>query len=216
MIKAEFHCHTCYSKDSLVTIQDLNAVARKKGLDRVVVTDHNAIQGALEASALDPSRFIIGEEIMTFEGELIGIFISELVPPGLSAIKTIEILRDQGAFITVAHPFDALRAGGWQLKDLENILPHIDAVEVFNARCMLPWFNSRAERFASLNSIASTVGSDSHTLIELGTATLTLPTFSDPSSLKTALASAQQNTHLSMPWVHLYSRYAAWWKKYKN
>jgi predicted metal-dependent phosphoesterase TrpH len=72
MVKAEFHCHTCYSKDSLVTIQDLLDICQQKGIQRLVVTDHNSIEGALEARSVDPGRFIVGEEIMTTKGELLG------------------------------------------------------------------------------------------------------------------------------------------------
>jgi len=72
MVKAEFHCHTCYSKDSLVTNQDLLDICQQKGIQRLVVTDHNSIEGALEAHSLDPGRFIVGEEIMTTKGELLG------------------------------------------------------------------------------------------------------------------------------------------------
>jgi predicted metal-dependent phosphoesterase TrpH len=213
MIKAEFHCHTCYSKDSLVKIQDLLTTSERKGLDRVVVTDHNTIQGALEAHVLDPVRFIVGEEIMTLEGELIGIFMKELVSPRLPAMRTIEVLREQGAFISVSHPFDALREGGWELNDLLKITPYIDAIEVFNSRCMSPKFNTQAEDFAKQHKLLGTVGSDSHTTGELGSATLILPEFDDPAGLKEALKSALPNTRLSMPWVHFYSRYAAWRKK---
>jgi predicted metal-dependent phosphoesterase TrpH len=213
LIKAEFHCHTCYSKDSLVRIKDLLATSLKKGLQRVVVTDHNTIQGALEAYALDPQRFIVGEEIMTQQGELLGIFVNEPIPAGLTSLETIQILRSQGAFTSVSHPFDGLREGHWELEDLLNIIPSIDAIEVFNSRCLLPQYNNNAKKFANEYNLLGTVGSDSHSTSELGTATLTLPDFDDPASLKNALAIAQPHLRFSGPWVHFYSRYAAWRKK---
>ena len=138
IVKAEFHCHTSYSKDSLVSIQDLLITCQSKGLQRVVITDHNNIQGAVEANALDPHRFIVGEEIMTKQGELLGFFLKEQVPAGLSPMETIEILRSQGAFISVSHPFDAFRSGHWAPENLMNIVPYIDAIEVFNSRCLFP------------------------------------------------------------------------------
>jgi hypothetical protein len=213
MINVEFHCHTRYSKDSLVKIPDLLATCKKKGLDRLVVTDHNNILGAREANALDPDRFIIGEEIMTQQGELLGIFVQEHIPSGLDAVETIDILRSQSAFISVSHPFDVFRKGHWDENDLLNILPRIDAIEVFNSRCMDPQFNKHAQDFASQHHLLGTVGSDSHSLGEVGTASLTLPGFSDTTSLIHALQMAHQNIHLSPPWVHFYSRYAAWRKK---
>lgn len=149
---------------------------------------------------------------MTVEGELIGIFMQEYVPPGLSARKTIDLLHQQGAFVTVPHPFDTFRKGGWQLDDLVSITPYIDAIEVFNARCMFRSFNTQAQKFKQLNNLLATIGSDSHSLLELGTAKMILPEFTDPTGLKGALEHSQTKARLSPPWVHLYSRYAAWYK----
>jgi len=213
IVKTEFHCHTCYGKDSLVKIQDLVIACENKGIQKLVVTDHNTISGALEAQKIDPHRFIVGEEIMTQHGELLGIFIKREIPAGLSALKTIEILRSQGAFISVSHPFDAFRKGHWEANDLLNIASYIDAIEVFNARCLLPQFNTRARVFSQHNQLLGTVGSDAHSVGEVGQATLTLPDFDDGASLKQALTQALPHVHLSGPWVHFYSSFAAWRKR---
>ena len=213
MLKTEFHCHTCYSKDSLVTIQSLLRACHKKGLQRLVVTDHNTILGAQRAKQLDPELVIIGEEIMTQEGELLAAFVKEKVPAGLPPLEAIQILRAQDAFISVSHPFDALREGHWETNALLDILPYVDAIEIFNARCMSPEFNTRAADFAQQHALLGTVGSDAHTAGEIGTATLSLPAFDDSVSLKKALLLGQPNVRLSSPWVHLFSRYAAWRKR---
>ncbi len=213
LVNAEFHCHTCYSKDSLVKIQDLLTTCEKKGIQKLVITDHNTISGAQQAHQLDPHRFIIGEEIMTQQGELLGIFIKEQIPAGLSAMKTIDILRSQGAFISVSHPFDVFREGHWEMHDLLIIISHIDAIEVYNSRCILPQFNARARSFALRNNLLGTVGSDAHSIGEVGNATLTLPDFDDTATLKHALAQALPHLHLTGPWVHFNSRYAAWRKR---
>jgi hypothetical protein len=212
LVNAEFHCHTCYSKDSLVRIQDLLTACKNKGIQKLVVTDHNTISGALQAQKLDPHRFIVGEEIMTRQGELLGIFIQEQIPAGLSALKTIELLRSQGAFISVSHPFDAFREGHWEMNDLLNLVSHIDAIEVFNSRCLRRKFNTRALSFSQNYKLLGTVGSDAHTIGELGKATLTLPDFDDAATLKHALTQAHPHVRLSSPWVHFYSRYASWRK----
>jgi predicted metal-dependent phosphoesterase TrpH len=212
-VSAEFHCHTCYSKDSLLSIQDLVTSCQAKGLQRVIITDHNNIQGALEANAIDPYRFIVGEEIMTQQGELLGFFLNEPVPCGLSPMQTIKILRAQGAFISVSHPFDAFRSGHWATENLISIVPYVDAIEVFNSRCLFPRFNTQAKEFAQRHDLLGTVGSDSHYAGEVGTATLSVPDFDDAASLKAALAVAQPHLKLSSPWVHFYSRQAAWQKR---
>src|SRR5919106_5843231 len=139
--RVEFHCHTVYSKDCLTRPEDLVKTCRRKGLDRVVVTDHNTIAGASAAQAMDPERVIVGEEIMTTRGEILAAFVSEEIPKGLTPQETLRRLKDQGAYISVSHPFDRWRAGGWREEDLLEILPQVDAIEVYNSRCMHPRFN---------------------------------------------------------------------------
>ena len=213
MITVELHCHTRYSRDSLVRIPQLLATCRKKGLQRLAITDHNTIQGALEAVALDPDTSIAGEEILTLQGELMAYFVKELVPPGLPSWETINLLRQQEAFISVAHPFATLRKGQWALHDLLDIAPYVDAIETFNSRCIAPQANQLAADFARDHHLLATVGSDAHSLGEVAAATLVLPEFTDALSLEHALAQAQKRARLSSPWVHFYSRYAAWRKK---
>lgn len=212
-VRAEFHCHTVYSKDSLLHPRDLLAACRRKKIDRLVVTDHNTIAGALHAQDIDPTRVIVGEEIMTQSGELLAIFVKEEIPPGLAPEEAIDRLRAQDAFIGISHPFDRTRKGHWELSALEQIIPEVDAVEVFNARCMWPDFNSQARDFARKHSRLEIVGSDAHTAYELGKATLLLPDFQDTAGLKQSLARAAHASSLSPPWIHLSSRYAVWRKK---
>ncbi len=207
-LRTEFHCHTIYSKDSLTTPERLVEVCRRKGIDRVVVTDHNTIAGALAARKLDPARVIVGEEIMTTRGESLAVYVTEGIPPGLTPRETIRRLREQGAFISVSHPFDVLRGGHWDLDDLLEILPLVDAIETFNARCMWPGFNRRAGTFAQAHGIPSTVGSDAHAAFELGRATLMLPQFEGPDALRDVIGQGRPRTRSSAPWVHLASRYA--------
>ncbi|HAV76536.1 MAG TPA: histidinol-phosphatase, partial [Anaerolineae bacterium] len=141
MIRVEFHCHTIISDDSLTLPLDLVEVCRRKGIDRVVVTDHNRIAGAQAAKKLDPELVIVGEEILTTRGEILAAYVTEEVPPYLSPRETIKRLRDQGAFISVSHPFDRMRKGGWMEDDLLEIISDVDAIEVYNSRCMNPKFN---------------------------------------------------------------------------
>lgn len=213
LLRCEFHCHTVYSKDSLVAPEALLAACRRKGLDRVVITDHNTTAGALLARRLDPGRVIVGEEIMTTRGEILAAFMQEEIPPGLSPAETIHRLRDQGAFISVSHPFDRMRKGAWDLPDLLEIAPLVDAIEVFNARCMLAEYNRLAAEFASQHSLGGTAGSDAHVTWELGRAVMLLPSFDSAESLRAALPAARLDVRLSPAWIHLTSRYAVWRKK---
>jgi hypothetical protein len=216
MLRVEFHCHTIYSKDSLTQPQTLVEVCRHKGIDRVIVTDHNSIGGARAAQALDPERVIVGEEIMTTRGEILAAYVTEEIPPMLSPQETIKRLRDQNAFISVSHPFDEWRSGGWKEEDLLEIIPLVDAIEIYNSRCMNPDFNRRALEFAKKHNLAGTVGSDAHAAFELGRSLNLLEPFSGPDEMRKVIRNAEYLMRWSPPWVHLTSRYAVIRKKIKT
>lgn len=207
MLRLEFHCHTHFSEDSLLSPQALLAACRRKGIDRVVITDHNTIAGARQAYQLDPERVIIGEEIKTTAGELLAAFVQEEVPAGLSPNEAIARLRGQGAFISVSHPLDRYR--GWDRETLTEIVPLIDALEIFNSRCIWGEDNQRAAAFARQHRLLTTVGSDAHTAWELGRAVMILPDFRSSTELRQATAQAQHQTRLSGSWIHLTSRWAS-------
>jgi len=213
MLRIEFHCHTIYSKDSLTSPETLVATCRRKGIDRVVVTDHNTISGARTAQGLDPERVIVGEEIMTTKGEILAAFLLEEIPSGLTPLETIRRLREQGAFISLSHPFDVFRSGHWEFADLLEIAPLVDAIETFNARCYWPGFNRQAQDFAREHRLASTVGSDAHAAFELGRAVLLLPHFREADELRAIIRDGRAETRWSPPWFHLVSRYATLRKK---
>ena len=203
----DFHCHTLFSKDSLTQPANLVRTSRRRGIGRVIITDHNTITGALAARVLDPELFIVGEEIKTTRGEILAAFVTEEIPRGLSPQETIKRLRDQGAFISVSHPFD-IRSGAWSLDDLLDIAPFVDAIEVFNARCMKPGANREALLFACEHNLPGTAGSDAHVAFELGTACVELPQFDGPDGLRQVIGQGIVRGRLSPFWVHLFSRYA--------
>ena len=216
MLRVEFHCHTVYSKDSLARPERLLAACQRKGIDRLVITDHDTIEGAKRCQELDPQRVIVGEEILTQAGELLAAFVQEEVPAGLPPLEAIHCLRQQGAFIGVSHPFDLMRKGHWTLAELMEITPLVDAIEIFNARCFLPIYNAQAQAYAEKYGLLGTVGSDAHAIFELGRATQCLPDFSDATSLKAALPQAEVEVRPSSPWVHFASRWAVWMKEWFN
>jgi predicted metal-dependent phosphoesterase TrpH len=213
-LRTEFHCHTIFSKDCLTKPQQLVETCRRKGIDRVVVTDHNSIEGALYCKEIDPERVILGEEIMTTDGELLVAYISEEIPAGLPPMEVITRLREQSAFISVSHPFDIHRSGHWDEENLIKILPYVDAIETFNSRCMLPRYNFRAQEFAVKHSVPGTYGSDAHAAFELGRGTLLTPYYDDTDSLKEALKKTVVPKIIQgTPFVHFTSRWAVLWKK---
>src|SRR6266508_60622 len=212
MVRVEFHCHTSFSKDSLTRPADLVSTCRRKGIDRVVVTDHNSIGGALEAQAIDPELVIVVEEIMTTRGEILAAFVKEEIPRRLSPQEAIRRLKEQEAFISVSHPFDRMRKGGWQEEDLLEILPEVDAIEVYNSRCMRPAFNRKAKEFAEKHNVPGTVGSDAHAAFELGRSVMLLDEFNGPEELRQVIRKGIPRVKWSPPWFHLISRYASFKK----
>ncbi|HOV06993.1 MAG TPA: PHP domain-containing protein [Anaerolineaceae bacterium] len=212
MLKVDFHTHTCYSKDSLTKIEDLITAARRRGLDRVVVTDHNTLLGALAAYAAAPDLIIPGEEIQTTEGEFLAAFVTREVPRGLEPMEALKKLKDQGAFISVSHPFDAYRSG-WSKPTLERLAGEVDAIETFNARVIWHSNNQTAAQYAAAHGLAGTAGSDGHHPSEIGRAYSMLPEFEDAASLRLAIRSAQVGGRVSLPMVHFYSIWAKGMKK---
>lgn len=214
MYTLELHSHTHASSDCIMRPADIIRTCRQKGIDRLAVTDHNTIRGALEMHALAPELVIVGEEIMTTQGELLAYFVKEEIPRGLSPVETINRLRAQSAAISVSHPFDRLRHGAWREVDLAAILPLVDAIEVFNSRCIYSEDNDRALAFARKNAKLGTVGSDAHWHSEFGCAVLRMPQApASGAEFVAALAVAESTTRLSSPLIHFTSTFARFWKK---
>ncbi len=211
--KVELHSHTLWSKDCLTGFDQFIAACHRKGIDRIAVTDHNTAEGALELARRAPDLVIVGEEIMTTQGELLGYFLKESIPARLTPEETIRRLRAQGAVISVSHPYDRIRNGAWEEADLLKIIDQVDALEVFNSRCLYSEDNDKALALAHEHNRLFTVGSDAHIAYELGRATLKMQPFEGPGSFFEALKGAARDTRLSPFWVHGRSTQAKWLKK---
>jgi predicted metal-dependent phosphoesterase TrpH len=146
---------------------------------------------------------------MTTRGEILAAFVTEEVPPFLSPAETLHRLKDQGAFTSVSHPFDRLRSGAWREENLLEILPQVDAIEVYNSRCMFPRFNRAAKKFAEEHNIPGTVGSDAHAAFEVGRSLLVLEQFEGPDEMRKVIRNGIPQVKWSPPWFHLISRYAS-------
>ncbi len=214
MLKVDFHSHTYYSPDSLTTIEELIIAARKQGLDKLVVTDHNRLGGAREAYAAAPDLIIIGEEVQTTQGEFLAAFVSEELPKGLEWQEALKRLKDQNAFISLSHPFDPQRSG-WPLETLIQLAPQVDAIEVFNARVFNQEHNKQAADFAREYNLAGTAGTDGHHPSEIGKAYAFVPDFHDADSLRSAIKDASVGGNLASPFVHFYSTWARLEKNFR-
>jgi hypothetical protein len=215
MITVELHTHTCYSKDCLTTLDNFILECRRKGIDRAAVTDHNTTAGAFKLKAMAPDLIIVGEEIKTDSGEIIAYFLTQEVPMGLPVREAIARVRDQGGIVGVSHPADRLRKEAMGIDRLLPIVDQIDALEVFNARCIYPADNATAREIAIEYGKPGFAGSDAHTLMELGRGTVSLEPFGTPQEFLENLRSAYLNTRLSSPLVHFASTWAKWMRRLK-
>jgi len=210
----ELHTHTSYSPDCLVTLEQFVAECRRKGIDRVAITDHNIIAGALATREIAPDLVIVGEEIKTDCGEIIAYFLSELVPPYLPVREAIARVRGQGGVVGVSHPCDRFRREAMGAERLLPIIDSVDALEVFNARCLHPADNRCARAIAQEYGKLMFAGSDAHTAGELGQAVVRVPPFDSAQSFLTSLSQAEIRARPSSPLVHFASTCAKLVKRF--
>jgi len=174
--------HTCFSHDAYQTPRELVARAREVGLDRVAVTDHHALDGALRARDLDPERVIIGEEITARDGtDVIGLYLTKRIAPRLPLERVVDEIRAQNGVVYLPHPFAYLRGGR---RRFERALPLVDIVEVWNSRAFYAPWNRRALEEVRRRGIPEAGGSDAHFSRELGRASTVFPFFDDAEALK--------------------------------
>lgn len=216
LILAEFHSHSNYSPDSLSTLEQIIKTCRAKGIGKIAITDHGRMAGSVKAHGMAPDLVVVSEEILTSEGEILGYFMTQEIPDGLPPLEVVKRLQDQGAFISVAHPFDPWRGCFWKLGTLEMLVPYLDGVEAFNARCFDQSYNEQAGAFASEHGLTWMVGSDAHTLPEIGRAVLELPDFNSAEELRQAVKTATFSGELSGKIVHLHSTVAKIVNKFRK
>jgi predicted metal-dependent phosphoesterase TrpH/glycosyltransferase involved in cell wall biosynthesis len=194
LIDVDLHMHTDHSHDCATPVEVLLATARAQGLGAIAVTDHNEISGALEAQAKGAEygvKVIVGEEVKTAsQGEVIGLFLTERIPRGLSLAETVAEIRRQGGVVYVPHPFDRMHA----VPDYEHLLDvveEVDAIEVYNPRVAIGSFNEEAARFAAKYRIPAGAGSDAHVTQGLGSVRVRLADFDGPEEFLEALRAAE-------------------------
>jgi predicted metal-dependent phosphoesterase TrpH/glycosyltransferase involved in cell wall biosynthesis len=190
-IFCDLHMHTDHSPDCATPVDVLLDTAKRRGLGAIAITDHNEISGAFEAhERANGIKVIISEEVKTaHEGEVIGLFVKEKIPRGMSLKETLDAIHAQGGLAYVPHPFDRLHS----VPDYEHLLKvveEIDVVEVFNARVAVPSFNDEAARFAGKYRIVAGAGSDSHVTQGLGTVKIRMRDFDGPEEFYESLRDA--------------------------
>lgn len=205
--QVDLHVHTCYSPDSLMRLDQVVAAVARRGLGALAITDHNAIDGALALAKVAPFPVIVGEEIDTGDGEVIGLFLHEFIAPRLGPHETVRLIKQQGGVVYVPHPFDSHR---FPLRELvlEALVPQIDLIEVLNARVNRSAFNARAQTFARQHNLPGGAGSDAHTPGEIGRAYVAMEPFVGREDFLSGIARATVGGGVSGFHVHLLSTLA--------
>jgi predicted metal-dependent phosphoesterase TrpH len=191
-VRVDCHLHTVASGDSVLTVAELADRARQAGLDAVCVTDHNVTAAAVAAAERDIGvRVIVGEEIRTPDGDVIGLFLTERVPYVLPLAEVVGLIRGQGGLVYAPHPFDPVRSSvGRVLREL-CAAGTVDVIEVFNAKVADQALNDEAARLAREFGLPGGAGSDAHDAPGVGAAYLEMPDFDGPVSFLAALADAR-------------------------
>ena len=202
------HTHCEASPDSRTKVADQARAVRAARIDVICATDHNTIEGALRLRELaDGFRVVIGEEISSRDGEIIGLFLDRVVPRDLSADETIARIHDQGGLVVVPHPFSINRRYHLRRAALDRLRSQIDALEIFNAREAIFLNNRSAAAYAKQHNMVGAAGSDAHRAAEIGRAFVEMPDFAGRADFLDSLRQGVAHGRLSGGGVHVFTRY---------
>jgi len=208
LLKADLHIHTEYSMDCDTSLEEIISRCLETGINCIAIADHNTIEGALKMQNLAPFPVIVAEEILTPHGEVMGMFLKERIPSGVSIEQAISRIRAQDALVCLPHPFDTFRGLRLDSNRLEALAEQLDLIEVFNARSPFPWPQNKAQAFAEKYGIPGTAGSDAHSLQEIGNTYVEMPEFNGRDDFLQALRKGNIHRHRSSPLVHFSSAWA--------
>jgi predicted metal-dependent phosphoesterase TrpH len=212
LLKADLHIHSEYSMDCNMSLEKLIERCQKVGVDCVALCDHGTAEGALKLKEIAPFKVIVAEEVLTPYGEIMGLFLKETIPSGLSVEETIARIRAQGGLVCIPHPFDTFRPSAIKGPIIEQIADQADIVEVLNARAIMGRDLKKAEALAARHNLIRSAGSDAHTPAEIGNAYVEMPDFEGRDDFLEALKKGKIMGHRSSPFTH----FASLWNRIKN
>ncbi|MBI3966112.1 MAG: PHP domain-containing protein [Chloroflexi bacterium] len=205
--RVELHCHTHYSSDCAMSFEKLLQSAVDRKIDCLAITDHNRFAAGPLLQQIAPIPIILGEEIKSSHGEIVGLFLKEEIPRGLSPEDTLARIREQGGVSFVPHPFDRFRNSRLREDKVFELEDQLDAIETYNARVLLPTDNQRAERYAAERGLLQVSASDAHQPNEVGRSYLLMEPFDDAEGFRRSLKTSRRVRRLSSAFVHVITRY---------
>jgi len=199
--------------DCNMPLEKIVSRCQEVGINCIAICDHGTAEGGLRMREIAPFPVIVAEEILTPHGEIMGMFLEETIPSGLSVEQTISRIRAQGGLVCIPHPFDIFRQSALRNNILEEIAEHIVIVEVLNSRYILGQSSTKALAFALKHGIAQSAGSDAHTPSEIGNAYVEMPEFNGRDDFLEALEKGKISGHRTSPLIHFASVWARLKKK---
>ena len=208
MFRVDLHVHTNYSLDSTTSLSNIVKRAVDKNVDCIAITDHGTIEGALYLREMAPFQVIVGQEIKTTQGDLIGLFLSKQVPSGLHPVEAVKCVRRQNGIVMLPHPFDRIRGSALTPEAISDVLHMADLIEGFNARNVFRSSDRMAKELAVSSSIPIVAVSDAHTVSELGNTYTQIPKLSnDPKKFLESIRQGFLVEKRSNPLVHCVTTY---------
>jgi predicted metal-dependent phosphoesterase TrpH len=207
-MKADLHIHSRYSMDCETSLEAIIKRCQELEIDCIAIADHGTAEGGLEMQKLASFKVIVAEEVLTTQGEIMGMFLKETIPSGFSPAETVRRIREQGGLVNIPHPFETIRGSALKELYIEAIAADIDLIEVLNSRSPFPANSNKARDFAARHGIPGGAGSDAHSVHEIGNAYVEMPDFNTPQEFLETVARGKIYGKRSGIFVHLFSTWA--------
>jgi predicted metal-dependent phosphoesterase TrpH len=208
LLKADLHIHSRFSMDCQTPLEKIIERCQKLNINCIAIADHGTAEGGLAIQKIAPFKVIVAEEILTTDGEIMGMFLKETIPSGITPREAVKRIREQGGIVNIPHPFETIRGSALKDKTIEAIADDIDLMEVLNSRSPFPANSNKARDFALKHHIPGGAGSDAHTVLEIGNAYIEIPDFNTPQEFLQSVAQGKIFGKRSGIFVHFFSVWA--------
>jgi predicted metal-dependent phosphoesterase TrpH len=208
LLKADLHIHTKYSLDCQTPLDKIISRCQELGINCIAIADHGTAEGGLAMQKIAPFKVIVAEEILTTEGEIMGMFLKETIPSGITPQEAVKRIREQSGLVNIPHPFETIRGSALKDRIIDEIAQDIDLMEVLNSRSPFPANSNKAKDFALRHNIPGGAGSDAHSIYEIGNAYIEIPEFNTKEEFLKAMRQGKIYGKRSSVFVHFVSTWA--------